>query len=406
MAKVVFFAFDVSEASQVRRIAAVRRLGHDVASYAFRRGNMNRGFRPDWPDVDLGTVPNRAPGRRLASLFPALVRILRRRRLAQGSDLWIARNLDLLLLAHATRALTGHREVKIVYECLDIHGLLTRRDALGRFLRGIERTLMARSDLLVTSSPGFVRAYFEGIQDYGGPVALIENKLWFGDHPIPRPRTPRQRPADAPLVIGSVGSIRCAPSLSILAETARRMGQDVHVAFHGNVHRHAVPEFDQVIAAHPNMSYHGPYRYPDDLQAIYAGCDLVWSQDLWQAGANSDWLLPNRIYEASWFGCPSIAVAGTETARRVADRGLGFVIAAPSADALVRRLATLGREEIAAVSGGILDRDDGEFRLHYRDIAPMLAPIGEAVGSPSADAVVPTPCPADRPVPARPADGN
>jgi hypothetical protein len=39
------------------------------------------------------------------------------------------------------------------------------------------------------------------------------------------------------------------------------------------------------------------------------GCDAVWAQDLWQSGANSDWLLPNRIYEASYFGCPSIALA-------------------------------------------------------------------------------------------------
>ena len=126
--------------------------------------------------------------------------------------------------------------------------------------------------------------------------------------------------------LGWVGSLRCRESLIILAQTAAAMGDRLRIKLHGNVHAHAIPDFDAILAAHPSLTYEGPYAYPEGLEPIYTSCDLVWAQDLWQRGANSDWLLPNRIYEASYFGCPQIAVADTETGRRVADGTLGFVL--------------------------------------------------------------------------------
>ncbi len=95
-----------------------------------------------------------------------------------------------------------------------------------------------------------------------------------------------------------------------------------------------------------NVSYHGPYAYPTGLAEVYESCDLVWSQDLWQSGANSDWLLPNRIYEASYFGCLSIAVAGTETAAKVAAEELGYTIPAPTGQALVDLVEGLDPAEV------------------------------------------------------------
>jgi succinoglycan biosynthesis protein ExoL len=188
---------------------------------------------------------------------------------------------------------------------------------MGAIMRWVERYMLARCDLLILSSPGFLDAYFRPVQHIETPVALLENKLWVSDVPLPRPR-PRARDADAPFVLGWVGSLRCARSLDDPRRVRRaRLVPAVEIVCHGAVHRHAMPAFDAVLEAHPNIRHAGPYRYPDDLSAIYTGCDAVWAQDLWQAGANSDWLLPNRIYEASYFGCPSIAVAGTETARRI-----------------------------------------------------------------------------------------
>ena len=351
------------------------RLGHDVVSFSFRRENMNTTFRPSWHNVDLGVMPNQRFASRIGLLIFAIPKVLRHLRTVRRSDVVIARNFDLLALAWIVRLATVHRRPRLVYECLDIHSLFTRNDKIGQTMRFLERRLLASTDLLWVSSPGFVDSYFKPLQGYRGRHVLIENKLWF-DGPAPkRPKHRERRAPSRPLVLGWVGSIRCSASLALLAETARSLGKEVQVAIHGNIHRHAVPDFDDVIADHTNMTYHGAYAYPDGLRDIYLQCDAVWAQDLWQRGGNSDWLLPNRIYEASWFGCPSIAVSDTETGRRIAQSGLGFVVQAPTGKALSAMLTDLTCDDLENASHRLLKMPDRNFRLLDSDVKQALLPV-------------------------------
>ena len=48
-----------------------------------------------------------------------------------------------------------------------------------RFYAGVERRVLARCDLLVISSPGFMKHYFKPMQKYAGNCFLVENKLYF-----------------------------------------------------------------------------------------------------------------------------------------------------------------------------------------------------------------------------------
>ncbi|MDX8350622.1 glycosyl transferase [Cognatiyoonia sp. IB215446] len=372
MAHILVFAFDLTEASQVRRIKSLQILGHSVQSASFRRGNMNADFVPDWPNVDLGYVANNSYGRRVIGIMRGIWQMMQHKQQVKAADVIIARNFDLLVIAWAVRLLSGARQTPLVYECLDIHGLFTRSDRVGAVMRWCERQLLTRVQLLIVSSPGFISQYFAQTQGYLGPYALIENKLWFDGSPVARPTA---RKSHDPLTIGWVGSIRCAPSLQLLLAAADHFGDNLRIRIHGNVHRHVLPDFDDQIAARDNIIYFGPYTYPDGLAAVYDACDVVWAQDLWQRGANSDWLLPNRIYEASWFGCPSIAVADTETGRRVAEDGLGFVIDAPTAEALIEQIGALTPEKISAVSQHLLATPDNAFMLQPNDIAAALAPV-------------------------------
>lgn len=47
---------------------------------------------------------------------------------------------------------------------------------------------------------------------------------------------------------------------------------------------------------------------------------------MWQRGTNSDWLLPNRISEASWCGCFSVALDSIHTGKRIREAGIGRTI--------------------------------------------------------------------------------
>ncbi|MEM9048155.1 MAG: glycosyl transferase [Pseudomonadota bacterium] len=382
MAHILVLTSDIAEAAQIRRIRSLCALGHSVCSAGLRRSNMNPGFTPDWPHLPLGSVENGKPGRRVAAMVAMLLGLLRHRRRLGAPALILARNLDMLAVATALRPWLPAAPA-LVYECLDIHGAMTQRGAFGASLRWAERRLLARTALLITASPGFLRAYFEPRQGYAGAAAVFENRL-AGTALPPRPQK-RRRPGRK-LVLGWVGSLRCAPSLDLLCAVADRMGPAIEIRISGAVHRHALPHFAQEVAR-PNIRWTGPYRYPDDLEAIYRGCDLVWAQDLWQSGANSDWLLPNRLYEAGYFGCPALAVEGTETARRIAKDGLGFTLRAARPDALIGCLKTLSVEAISACGDHILGLPDGLFRetpeALDRVLSVALDPLQAALPQPN-----------------------
>ena len=336
---------------------------------------MNHDFVPDWPNLDLGHVPNQQFGRRLLRLLRAATIVLRNPKFVSGNDVVIARNFDLLALAWLARLRSLSAGTPLIYECLDIHGLFIGTRPVNRAMRFLERALLRRTALLWVSSPGFLNGYFKPVQGYSGAVEVIENKLWF-DHVVPaRPKPEDRKTSGDVLALGWVGSIRCRQSLDLLTECAQRLGPKLRIVIHGNVHRHALDTFDDIVGTCDTITYRGPYRYPDDLERIYLGCDAVWAQDLWQRGSNSDWLLPNRIYEASWFGCPSIAVAGTETGRRVTASGLGFTVAKPDAGALAALLASLDRDKLRAASLRLLAIQGSEFRLTPEDVARALAPV-------------------------------
>lgn len=369
------FGFDVAEISQIRRIKALRSLGHDVHSFTMRRDNMNQDFVPDWPNTHLYDTENENLPKRVAVVLGSIIKMMRHRTRVKAADMLIARNLDMLAIAWAARFLAGARQVPLVYECLDINGALCGNGKKARLMRAAERRLLADVQMLVVSSPGFIRSYFTPLQGYTGAWGLWENKLAAGAALPARPSADTSiatRPEKTPLRLGWVGTIRCAPSLALLAEVARQLGPKVEIHIHGVVHYHVLPEFDATVATHDNMTFHGAYAYPDDLPRIYGALDLVWAQDLWQAGSNSDWLLPNRIYEASWAGCPCIAVAGTETGRRISDDALGWTIEKPDAAEVLALFDRLDMTEITARRRDLLNRPETDFVQSPQDLTAVL----------------------------------
>lgn len=79
------------------------------------------------------------------------------------------------------------------------------------------------------------------------------------------------------------------------------------------------------------MRFGGPYAQTD-LASVYGTCDFTWAIDYSQRGQNSDWLLPNRIYEGTYYNSPAIAVAGTETASWLKSRKAGILLGDPKAE--------------------------------------------------------------------------
>jgi succinoglycan biosynthesis protein ExoL len=232
--------------------------------------------------------------------------------------------------------------------------MLVRR-AVGHMLRVIESYLLRRCDLLVVSSPAYARAYFSRVHAALPPVRVVENRILASELAMPIGNLPVSAP---PWRIGWFGIIRCRRSLDILARLVRQMPDRIQVVIRGRPARDAIPEFDAVVAATPGLTFLGPYDRVTDLARIYADVHYVWAIDFYEAGANSAWLLPNRLYEGGIYGAVPIALRALETGRWLVDHQAGICLDEPLDETLTAFVAGLDAER------------DGKARAAMQRIPP------------------------------------
>ena len=340
----VFIGPERTDARSVKRIAALTDHGWQVTGFTFHRDRGQADPPPAWENIHLGNTYSRRYLQRIWAIVRALGLIFRhRRRIREAAVLYVI-NPDNSLLALFGR-LVSHRRVPLVVEMADIQPVMTGTGLPSRALRVYERFVLRRSRLLVTTSPGFVDHYFGPVQHHRGPIFLLENKVYPSAALIAarQPRTAPARPGR--WTIGFFGVLRCRRSIELICGLAAAFPDKVTFVLRGVPAGLDAGLFHQKIAAHHNIEYGGPYRYPDDLPAMYDSVDFNWCFDFSAPGANSTWLLPNRIYEGGLFHCPALAFAGTETAAWVSGQGLGGIFREDLAENLHAYFAALTLEE-------------------------------------------------------------
>jgi succinoglycan biosynthesis protein ExoL len=375
-----YFGQDCTDSAVIRRIASFREAGVQVVGLTFRRLKFNRTYRPDWDNIDLGTTRDRDYLRRAWMLVAALARCVAAGQRLRRADLIMARNIDMALLAIAARTLTG-ASTPLVYEVLDVNRVFTAPGLKGRIARAVERWVLARSCLLVVSSPVFMSAYFHPVLGYRGDWFLLENKICAAQMPA-ETTTGTAAPADrpepgAPWVIGWFGTMRCVRSLHLLAAIADALGDRVRIDLRGFPTETGLEPFLDLIATRPNMVYGGEYKSPQDLHRLYGGVHLAWCFDYHDAGANSRWLLPNRLYDAGYHGVPSLGAEGTHTGDRLTADGLGWTFPEPLVPAIVAFLERLSPAEWQVQRDHILSLPPDRF-VDHGDIPAMLSTLQAA----------------------------
>lgn len=327
----------------------------------------------EWQNVDLGRTFDGAYRQRIQSIFTGARRAADQRDLLASADVIYARNLDMLATAFLAKRY-ANLKTPVIYEALDVHRLLTRKDLIGLTLRRIEGALLKRTRWLVVSSPGFLRNYFEIRHKNQYRATVLENRLALGEARDMRPAGPKIT-KDQVLRIGWVGVLRCKRSLGLLLDVARTFGPQVKIVMHGIPALPEIPDFHERVAGLPNVEFHGRYRYPDDLSRIYEGLDVVWAGDFMEAGYNSVWLLPNRIYEGGYFAVPPIAPDGTQTAQWIGDHGTGFLIPEDLKDTLPSLVRSLiaDRQRIALKREQMLALPIETFVAPRGELAAIIA---------------------------------
>jgi succinoglycan biosynthesis protein ExoL len=341
----------------VRRRLRMLRIGgvRTVLPVGFRRTPEPIEEIDGEPVIDLGRTEDGRFAHRAFAIAAAARRVGQWGPRVGDVQVIMARSLEAVLLARAFRRRFAP-SAPLVYESLDIHRFLLGPGVLQTGLRRLEARSMADCALLVTSSPGFVREYFTRYHEDLPPVALLENKLLATELTVDltgRGDAPATRPAGPPWRIGWFGLLRCERSLHMLADLCRRFPDLVRVELRG---RAAITLGDQMTAvarATPGMTYHGPYDRTDLLD-IYSQVHFCWTPDFSESGANSDWLLPNRLYEAGPAGCVPIAVASVESGRWLATRGIGVLLEEPMPEALAEWVPSITTDSYAVARDAVL----------------------------------------------------
>lgn len=334
MTQILYLAHDLSDPAIRRRVMTLLAGGAKVTLAGFRRGQNRLAEIEDVTPVILGETVDGKFLQRMAAVAKASLSLGKTLRGIAEPDVILARNLEMLALAKRAMSLYDHKPA-LAYECLDIHRLLLNKGKPGQLLNAAQRYLARDAKLLVTSSPAFVEHYFKPVSGLNLPVLLQENKVLALDGGVTATPKPRPPAPGEPWKIGWFGALRCRKSLEILAEFARRMDGRVEVVLRGRPAYSEFSDFEGFVAAAPHVHFHGPYRNPEDLAAIYNEVQFTWAIDFFEEGQNSSWLLPNRLYEGGLYGALPIALSGTQTAHFIQKHNIGFVLDHAGADDLV-----------------------------------------------------------------------
>jgi succinoglycan biosynthesis protein ExoL len=382
MLHILYLVHDLSDPAVRRRVIMLQAGGAKVTLAGFRR-TMHpataqiEGLSP----IDLGATQDGKFGQRLVAIAKAALSLRAKLKGVAKPDVIIGRNLEMLALAKRAKTVLS-ADIPVVYECLDIHRLLLGQNRVSKAMRGAERALGRDAALLMTSSPAFVRDYFERLGQIDAPVMLLQNKvLDLSGNSVDPKSLVIEASSPKPWRIGWFGALRCRKSLRLLAEFTRQMEGRYEVVLRGRPAYSEFPDFDEFVGSEPHLRFEGAYRNPEDLARIYGEVHFAWAIDFFEEGLNSSWLLPNRLYEGCRYGAVPIAMRQTETGRFLAERKMGILLDDASVSELGARLGDMDAGSYAAARQKILAEDRGTWVSDLRDCRALVDRLKGLAGS-------------------------
>ena len=114
----------------------------------------------------------------------------------------------------------------------------------------------------------------------------------------------------------------------MLKALAQRRPDLLEVTIRGRPTPVIFPDLGAELEGLKSIRFGGPFT-ESERAALYREAHFTWAVDYFDDGMNSDWLLPNRLYESGYFGSVPIARAGVEMGRWLRRHGLGVTLDDP-----------------------------------------------------------------------------
>lgn len=331
-----------------KRIASLKETGSTLVVYGFEREGIDIPKELPYSVNLLGRISSGHYKERLGMYFKSLKGLSKR--FDNDHTIYYLFGLDIALFF-----LFLNRNVRYIYDECDLtHTYLGVGKSL---LEALDRRIIRKSSLTVTTSEGFIQYHFN--TNWPENVILVENKL---DKSIFEYGVLPARSFGERLSIGFVGFPRFKSVLNFIRVYCSSFPNYEFHVFGGPVQ----DDFNS-LRQYSNCYFHGFFQNPQDLPRIYSSIDLVLcTYDI--EYDNVRFAEPNKLYESVFFETPIIVSSCTFLADKVRRLGIGYDIDALDDGAIIRFINSLSQESIKAKRASLhliekknAVKDDGEL---------------------------------------------
>lgn len=307
--KIVFVLGSLQNQRSIIRVRSFIQRGVEVGVYAFNRSSDVFNSEVGFPIEIIGSFPNDLPYlKRIPLMLKSMGKVS-----SADADLYYLFGLDVALMFR----LRFHNRPYVYEECDLVHTYWSNPFARG-WMKLVDKRLIVNSRRTVLTSEGFLRYHFGN--RCPDNVSVVPNRL--DPSVVDYPSVPKITHDN--LRIGFVGRIRFKTILAFVDRFCAHFPQhEFH--FYGDFPSERDSQLFEPLTRLSNCHFHGPYKTPRDLPAIYAGLDWVlaaYDTDY----ENVRYAEPNKLYEAIYFETPIIVSKGTFLAERVEQWGVGLTV--------------------------------------------------------------------------------
>jgi succinoglycan biosynthesis protein ExoL len=108
------------------------------------------------------------------------------------------------------------------------------------------------------------------------------------------------------------------------------------------------------------------------MAAIYREVHFSWAIDFFEQGQNSEWLLPNRLYEGCRFGAVPISMGHTETGRFLSQQDIGILLPQPTSQALEAALGKMEEHRFGRLKARVLAHNPRTWSYDRSDCRALV----------------------------------
>lgn len=361
--RILFILPTTSQPRFHKRISVFMKAGFEVYVFGYDRGYYKDNTLPEGVIfTSLGSMADGNYIKRIPKLLLSLLKI----KMAVYK-----KNINIIYAFGTDNALVAcklNSQATLVYELGDLR-ITGNSPFLQRTIMSFfEKYILARIDYLVLTSSGFEKYFEEKYSTVGKyDVLIVENKISQGLFDISgRNKTISTR--SGKIIIGLIGLLRYR-TIFTLIDAVKNRPEEFELHIHGDGQLRE--EVAMRVARISNIRFFGPFKYPDDLPAIYEKIDINYvvydNQEL-----NVQLALPNKLYEAIYFGVPLVVAEKTYLSDKVNEFNIGYSVSTEKNEAIGKLLDQLTRAELSTLQEQALCIDERQLISSDRDAFDCL----------------------------------